>query len=213
MPRVFQRLRENQILTIGGRDWRILTGGGHSPEMACLHCAELGILISGDQVLPRITPNIGVNSAEMAGNPLLRFLETLERFAALPADTLVLPSHNEPFRGLHRRLEALDAHHQERLALLLDACTEPSTIAQLIRADVPPAAVGLQRAAGRGRDAGARQPATIRVLLPDPRKRSGGSSSRPGHRIVKARGSFLKKRTKNVTPKHPISRVRLRGVR
>ena len=131
MPRVFQRLREGQILSIGGRTWRILTGGGHSPEMACLHCAELGILISGDQVLPRISPNIGVNSAEMAGNPLLRFLETLERFAALPADTLVLPSHNEPFRGLHRRLDALTLHHQERLALLLDACREPRTIAQL----------------------------------------------------------------------------------
>jgi len=133
MPRLFQRLHEAQPLRIGGQVWRVIRGAGHSPEMACLYCEALGVLIAGDQVLPRISPNIGVNAAEMAGNPLQRFLETLDVFRQFPADTLVLPSHNEPFRGLHDRLDALTAHHQDRLAVLLEACASPRTIADLTK--------------------------------------------------------------------------------
>ncbi len=92
-----------------------MVGEGHAPEMVCLHSAARGILIAADQVLPRISPHIGSHASEPEADPLGDFLRSLMRFAALPEDTLVLPSHGEPFHGLHGRIAALKDHHGERL--------------------------------------------------------------------------------------------------
>ena len=67
-------------------------------------------------------------------DPLGAFLATLDRFRALPEDTLVLPSHGEPFTPLHARLDALAAHHADRLGALEDACRVPSTTHALLPA-------------------------------------------------------------------------------
>lgn len=122
LPRQYRRIAAGDSLRIGGRAWTVLTGSGHAPEMACLHCAELGVLISADQILPRITPHVGVHPTEPEGDPLAEFLTSNERLLSLPPDTLVLPSHGEPFQGLHRRIGAIAAHHASRLEMLRDAC-------------------------------------------------------------------------------------------
>jgi glyoxylase-like metal-dependent hydrolase (beta-lactamase superfamily II) len=128
----FRALADGDTLTIGGRRWEVWTVHGHAPEQACLWSEEAGVLISGDQVLPKITTNVSVWPEQPRANPLRLYLDSLTRFRPLPADTLVLPSHGLPFRGLHPRLDALHAHHDARLALTLDAVREPRAGADLV---------------------------------------------------------------------------------
>lgn len=133
VPERFRRMIDGDTIGIGGRSWHCHVGYGHAPEHISLHCAELGVLISGDMVLPRISTNVGVHENEPEGNPLQRYLDSLERMRPLPADSLVLPSHGRPFRGLHTRIDQLKAHHDERLAEVMDACaTAPQTAADLL---------------------------------------------------------------------------------
>ena len=131
-PARFRRLRDGDVVRIGGREWRLIVGRGHAPEMLCLYDAESNVLIAADQILPRISPNIGVWPAEPEANPLADFLTSLERFRALPDDCLVLPSHGRPFRGLHVRIDQLAAHHEERLEATLAACATPSTAVEIM---------------------------------------------------------------------------------
>ncbi len=133
MPERFARLLDGDVLRIGEHDWTCHVGYGHAPEHMSLHCPALGVLISGDMVLPRISTNVGVNDSEPEGNPLRRYLASIERMRALPADTLVLPSHGKPFRGLHTRIDQLKAHHDERFAEVMQACAEaPQSAADLL---------------------------------------------------------------------------------
>jgi glyoxylase-like metal-dependent hydrolase (beta-lactamase superfamily II) len=122
LPPAITAIRPGSHLSIGGRDWEILEGGGHSPDHVCLWSAQSNILISGDQILPKISPIIGVWPQEPDARPLADFLAALRRLKGLPADALVLPSHNLPFTGLHVRADQLLAHHDERLARTLEAC-------------------------------------------------------------------------------------------
>ena len=128
IPESFQRIVDGDSIHIGGRAWRVIVGHGHAPEHACFHCPELGLLISGDQILPGITPHIGVYPGEPEANPLAEYLASLRRFYQVPPETLVLPSHKLPFKGLHKRLDELAAHHRERLELLYGACADPQTV-------------------------------------------------------------------------------------
>lgn len=132
LPAGFRPLQDGAALAIGGRDWRVITGQGHSPDHATLHCPELDLLISGDHILPSITPHIGVWHFEPDADPIRLYLASLERFAGLPATTLVLPAHGLPFTGLQPRLEALARHHAERFELLLSSCAEPRTAADVL---------------------------------------------------------------------------------
>ena len=134
MPTAYRRLVDGGALNINGNRWEIIVGRGHSPEHACLYCGALNILISGDQVIPRITSNVSVSGAEPEANPLKEWLNSHERFLeALPGDALVLPAHNTPFYGLHERLRFLIEHHEEHLLALEEACLEdaPSAMALL----------------------------------------------------------------------------------
>ncbi|MFM2044184.1 MAG: hypothetical protein RLY86_2760 [Pseudomonadota bacterium] len=124
VPATYRRIRHGERLRLGDQDWTVIGGGGHSPEHAALHCPALGLLISGDQVLPRISPNVSVWPSEPEADPLADFLAGLDRLRGLATDTLVLPSHGAPFRGLETRLEALASHHRERLEETLDHCRE-----------------------------------------------------------------------------------------
>ena len=132
LPPFYRRLEAGSEVAIGGRTWRVLIGEGHAPELACLYCPELGVLISGDQILPQITPNVGVWPDQPTADPLGLFLDSLKRFTALPKDTLVLPSHGLPFRGLHTRIDELISHHTDRLATLEAACITGQTAAGTI---------------------------------------------------------------------------------
>ncbi|MBU6259226.1 MAG: MBL fold metallo-hydrolase [Burkholderiales bacterium] len=133
VPASFRRLMDGMTLTIGGRSWRCLVGYGHAPEHMALHCAELGVLISGDMVLPRISTNVSVIDIEPEADPLPLYLASIAALRALPATTLVLPSHGKPFTGLHTRIAQLHAHHEARYAEVLEACAEaPRSAADLL---------------------------------------------------------------------------------
>ncbi len=134
VPHGVRRIVDGESFQIGGRAWRVIVGQGHSPEHACLYCAELGLLISGDQILPRITPHIGIYPSEPDGNPLQLYIDSIDIFRPLPADTLVLPAHGDPFRGLPLRLDALAHHHDVRLERLYVACDKPQTALEVVPA-------------------------------------------------------------------------------
>jgi glyoxylase-like metal-dependent hydrolase (beta-lactamase superfamily II) len=122
VPASFHRMLDGQRIRIGGRDWTCISGYGHAPEHIALSCPEAKLLISGDMVLPRISTNISVYDVEPESNPLALFLQSIDKFRALDPDTLVLPSHGKPFRGLHTRIAQLHAHHRERLDEVMQAC-------------------------------------------------------------------------------------------
>jgi glyoxylase-like metal-dependent hydrolase (beta-lactamase superfamily II) len=132
LPLRFNRLLDGDTLHIGEHNWQVIAGCGHSPEHISLYSASAGVLISGDMLLPRISTNVAVIAAEPEGDPLCRFLDSIVRFTSLPEETLVLPSHGEPFRGLHARVAQLQAHHAERCELLLDALSQPRHAAELL---------------------------------------------------------------------------------
>ncbi|MBS0444732.1 MAG: MBL fold metallo-hydrolase [Proteobacteria bacterium] len=123
VPSTYRRMTGGDTLTIGGRAWHCHAGYGHAPEHIALHCPESGLLVSGDMVLPRISTNVSVYDVEPESNPLALFLASLARLRALPEDTLVLPSHGKPFVGLQTRIDQLEAHHRERLADVMKACS------------------------------------------------------------------------------------------
>jgi glyoxylase-like metal-dependent hydrolase (beta-lactamase superfamily II) len=125
IPVSFIRMREGDVLTIGARQWRVVTGSGHCPEHACLIDDDGKVMIAGDQVLPRITSNISLSLSEPAGDPLGEWLSSIVKLRALPEDLMVLPSHGELFTGLHARLDALDAGHRDRLEALHRHIAEP----------------------------------------------------------------------------------------
>ncbi|GAC34963.1 MBL fold metallo-hydrolase [Paraglaciecola polaris] len=132
IPLHHERLQEGDTLKIGAGDWQIMIGRGHSPEHVCLFNPTTNVLISGDHVLPIITPNIGVYSTEPNANSLKMYLDTLPQFKNLPADALVLPSHKQPFVGLHSRVDTLIAHHHEHLGNLKAFCQEGKTIKECL---------------------------------------------------------------------------------
>jgi len=115
LPPAFQRLIHAHPITLGGHRWDVVVGRGHAPEHASLWCPELNVLIAGDQVLPKISTNVGVWPNEPFADALTWFLDGFSRFRRLPADALVLPSHGFPFVGMHTRLDQLVAHHDARL--------------------------------------------------------------------------------------------------
>jgi glyoxylase-like metal-dependent hydrolase (beta-lactamase superfamily II) len=138
VPPRFRCLADGDEIAVGGTSWRVVVGKGHAPEHACLFSAERGILVSGDQVLPHITPNVSVWPQEPEAEPLSEYLQTLTALEALPDDILVLPSHGLPFHGLHRRLRQIAEHHRERLDAVLAACAPgPRTVWEVTRVLFP----------------------------------------------------------------------------
>ena len=131
-PNSYSRMLDGMVLSIGGRDWRVLVGYGHSPEHVSLYCEDEDVMISGDMMLPKITTNVSVQAVEPLGNPLKLFLDSTRSQAVLPADTLVLPSHGLPFRGIRDRVAQLVHHHDLRLAEVVDACKGPTAAAEVI---------------------------------------------------------------------------------
>ncbi|MEJ6009411.1 MBL fold metallo-hydrolase [Novosphingobium aquae] len=147
LPGSIRRMRDNDTLEIGGKLWRVIAGGGHSPEHACLHCPELGLFISGDMVLPGISSNISVDPVEPDGDPLAEWFTTLSRIREkVPNDVLVLPSHGRCFTGLHERIDVLVGEQRGVLKQLLPALVQPKRADELFgvlfkrpisRSDIP----------------------------------------------------------------------------
>jgi glyoxylase-like metal-dependent hydrolase (beta-lactamase superfamily II) len=109
-----------------------MMGYGHAAEHASLYCEKLAVLIAGDMLLPRISTNVAVQPTNPDDDPLQWFLDATAAYRALPEDTLVLPSHGKPFRGINARVTQLHDHHAERCSRLMEACTTPKHAAELI---------------------------------------------------------------------------------
>ena len=125
MPDAYRRLEDGDTFVMAGETWQVLVGNGHSPEHACLFCPALNLFISGDQILPRISSNVSVFPTEPGANPLADWLASCERLRkALPEDVLVLPAHNEPFVGAHKRLTHLIDGHETALRRLCQRLQE-----------------------------------------------------------------------------------------
>ncbi len=134
LPPTFRRLVAGEVLTIGQRRFEVLTGDGHAPEQAMLYCAAERLFLCADQVLAKISPNIGVWAVDPDGDPLGLYLRSLAGLIqGLPADVLVLPGHNLPFTGLHQRCAELIAHHEARCDLIAQACANgPQSVADIV---------------------------------------------------------------------------------
>lgn len=134
LPPTFTRLVAGDALTIGGREFSVLSGDGHAPEQIMLYCASDNFLLAADQVLARITPNISVWAVEPEGDPLGLYIRSLAKLkSSIPDDALALPGHQLPFKGLHWRCDELIAHHEERCAQIAAACRQtPHTVAELV---------------------------------------------------------------------------------
>ncbi len=133
VPPRYRRLLDGMVLHINGQPWTCHVGYGHAPEHMALHGESQGVVISGDMVLPRISTNISVMDLEPEADPLKQYLDSLQRMRVIHADTLVLPSHGRPFRGLHTRIAQLETHHADRFAEVMQACAQaPQSAADLL---------------------------------------------------------------------------------
>ena len=137
VPDSYVRLMDGKTVAIGSGasrfKWRCISGYGHAPEHIALYCADLNVLISGDMILPRISTNVSVYSQEPEADALRLFLDSIDKYKPLPEDTLTLPSHGKPFRGLHTRIQQLHDHHRDRLAEVMEACLDkPCSAADIL---------------------------------------------------------------------------------
>ena len=137
VPKSYVRLMDGKAVAIGSgknrHPWRCISGYGHAPEHIALYCEALDVLISGDMILPRISTNVSVYDMEPESDALTLFLESIDKFLTLPENTLTLPSHGKPFRGLHTRVQQLHDHHRDRLAEVMEACLEkPCSAADIL---------------------------------------------------------------------------------
>ena len=137
VPSSYRRLLDGGTFATGTgaarTEWKCHVGYGHSPEHMAFHSESTRVLISGDMVLPRISTNVSVVDVEPEADPLTLYLDSIERMRAIDAGVLVLPSHGLPFKGLHTRIDQLQAHHAERFAETLEACAEaPQSAFELV---------------------------------------------------------------------------------
>ncbi len=121
VPKPTIAVDDRDIVRLGDRDWVALTTPGHTHDHLCMWSPEDGIVLSGDHVLPTITPHI---AGLMGGDPLTAYLANLDKVAALEGVTQVLPAHGHPFSDLAGRCEAIKEHHANRLADLVAASPE-----------------------------------------------------------------------------------------
>jgi glyoxylase-like metal-dependent hydrolase (beta-lactamase superfamily II) len=133
-PEQFTPISKGDVLRIGGREFHVLTGSGHSPEQAMLYQPDDRFLLCADQVLARISPNVSILAADPHADPLRGFLQSLQRLkGAVPEDVLALPGHDIPFCGIHVRIDELRKHHESRCDMIEDACHQrPMNATELV---------------------------------------------------------------------------------
>ena len=131
MPLGYSRIGEGSTLEAGGRIWDVRIGNGHAPEHATLWSRDGDLVIGGDQLLPSISPNLGVYATEPEADPVGEWLEACEYLASHATERqLVLPGHKMPFAGLPTRLRQLIENHHGALDRLADSLKVPKTAAE-----------------------------------------------------------------------------------
>jgi glyoxylase-like metal-dependent hydrolase (beta-lactamase superfamily II) len=134
MPKIDPVLTDGERVDIGNWQFNVIETDGHALAHQSLYSRDPELLISGDQILPTISPNISLSVADWGLDPLGDYLASLDRLEQLPAETLVLPSHGKPFHGLRERAADLRAHHHEHLALLREQIATPQSAYELMPA-------------------------------------------------------------------------------
>ncbi|MGB3146133.1 MAG: MBL fold metallo-hydrolase [Paracoccaceae bacterium] len=128
LPLGYDRLAEGSVVTMGGRNWTVRIGHGHAPEQATFWSQDCNLVLGGDQLLPGISPNLGVYATEPLANPVADWLASCRAFQPFARDDqLVLPGHKLPFTGLPQRLVQKIENHEGALARLLDQLSSPQT--------------------------------------------------------------------------------------
>ena len=131
-PAPSKRVDDADVLRLAKRDWIAVHTPGHTPDHLCLFDPAQGVMLSGDHVLPTITPHIsGIGNAP---DPLAEFFRSLDRMTEFGAVTTVLPAHGHPFSDLVGRAKAIRHHHEERLEKLRAAShglERPATVMEL----------------------------------------------------------------------------------
>lgn len=128
LPLGYTRIQEGDEIEIGGRRWRIHCGDGHAPEHAMFWEIDGPLVIAGDQILPGISPHLGVFPSEPDADPVIEWLQSCTRFRDLATSAhFVLPGHKLPFFGLRPRLQQLLENHESALDRLCDHLQTPDT--------------------------------------------------------------------------------------
>lgn len=134
-PRPDRRVHDAQAIRLGRREWQVIHTPGHTDDHICLLDRETGVLLSGDHVLPTITPHIGGWLDDV--DPLEAFFASLAKIGSFAADvTTVAPAHGHPFADLTGRVEAIAEHHRERLAIVRRVFADegrPMTVPEISR--------------------------------------------------------------------------------
>ena len=148
LPLGFQRLQDGGTIHIGGRTWDIRMGHGHAPEHATFWSRDDAVILGGDQLLPSISPNLGVYPTEPDADPVGDWMASCQRFQPFADDAqLVLGGHKLPFTGLPLRLRQMTDNHHNALSRLMVHLSEPRTagecFAPLFKRQIGPAEYGL----------------------------------------------------------------------
>ncbi|MBT8414967.1 MAG: MBL fold metallo-hydrolase [Boseongicola sp.] len=148
LPLGYTRVVGDSRLVLGGRGWLVLEGNGHAPEHLTLWSEDSQVVLAGDQIIPSISPNIGVYATEPEADPVSEWLEACERFQTYVfPDQLVLPGHKLPFVGTETRLDQLIQNHHGALRRLEAFLVEPHTAAEcfrtLFKREIPAGEYGL----------------------------------------------------------------------
>lgn len=131
MPLGFRRIEQGEEIVAGGRRWRVEIGHGHAPDQATLWGVGHDLVVTGDQVLPGITPNLGVHASEPQADPVGDWLASCRRLGGLARPgQLALPGHRRPFLGLGARLAELTEHGEAGLDRLEGFLAEPRRAAE-----------------------------------------------------------------------------------
>ena len=126
LPLGYLRIRQDDVIEMGGRSWDVHIGNGHAPEHATFWSRDDNLVIAGDQILPSISPNVGVYPTEPMADPIGEWLEACERLAPLARpEHLVLGGHKLPFTGLPTRMRQLIDNHHGALKRLVDHIDVP----------------------------------------------------------------------------------------
>lgn len=132
LPDRLSVIEEDDPVEIAGRNWRLIRTGGHAEGHLSLYCEDSGLLISGDQLLPRISSNVSLLGNMPDANPLHDYLSSFDKFRNLPEETIVLPSHGRIFCGLHSRIEDIVQEHMNKLEKVYSLCGSPKTAAAIV---------------------------------------------------------------------------------
>jgi|TARA_R110000850_G_scaffold84894_5_gene182137 glyoxylase-like metal-dependent hydrolase (beta-lactamase superfamily II) len=131
LPLGFTRVKQDDRITIGGREFEVHIGNGHAPEHATFWSMDDNLVIAGDQILSSISPNVGVYATEPMADPIGEWIEACERLALLGRDDhLVLGGHKLPFTGLPPRMRQLIDNHHSALKRLLVAIQTPKSASE-----------------------------------------------------------------------------------